>query len=64
MERDSGEEDGRRSKERRLKLVLQMLSLPLLNEVRCVLEFNVSKLIPESRPLPLSNMMEQYQQIS
>jgi hypothetical protein len=60
MEKDSGEDDdGRSSKERRLKLVLQMLSVPLLNEVRCVLELTVSKLIPESRPLlPLSNIME------
>lgn len=59
-ERLSGGEEGRRrSKERRLKLVLQPLSLPLLIEVRCVEELTVSKLIPESRPLlPVSNMVD------
>lgn len=61
-ERLSGDEEvGRSSKERRLKLVLQILSLPLLMEVRCVVEVTVSKLIPESRELlpPVSNIVEQ-----
>jgi hypothetical protein len=50
MERLSGE-DGSRSNDRRLKLVLQMLSL--------LIEFTVSKLNSESRGAPVSNMVQQ-----